>query len=652
MPGLPDGGDDRGGTFADPARHAITEQPPAHPDCDCARGDERGRGLDGHAAGRHERDLGERAAHLAHEARACRRGGEELDRGRACPPCPEDLGRRRAPGECGDAAAGRPRYEFLVEVRHHEEGRAGVDRPGGRLDRQDRPGADLESEVTGEVRGRFDRCEGGVLRLIQRQLECTDATGRQGLGDRRDRGWSDVPADGDDAHDEQSWRDRRSRHKVGQVVRLRLLPVARSVLDSVAPAYHRGVRTVTLAELAEEAGAPVPLVERLVAMGQVKALSNGRFDPRDEAVIGTVRALLEAGIPEDDVDWLVHELGGGFEAVGGMFEPPDPRASGTYADLRVELGALGDRLPGVFAAFGLPEPAPDQHLRLDEERVIRGFLDIWHIADPGGDADLRVARLAGETSRRLAEGWLDAWDDTARPELGSQGAPGRSSESASFDPSDPDQNPSLKAAVVGRELVRWLHERQVEQTLNRRIIDAVENALVGAGRLQARPVSPPAIAFVDLSGFTALTMEHGDVVAADVAGRLQTISDHAVRDTGGRVVELLGDGVLLRFSGAADAIRTVLRLVADVQAAGLPPAHAGIAAGLVVVRDGDVYGQTVNLAARIAGHAGPGQVVVDEGAVIALPTGTATFAPLGRVRLKGIPDEVGLWLATPAGDVS
>jgi len=40
--------------------------------------------------------------------------------------------------------------------------------------------------------------------------------------------------------------------------------------------------------------------------------------------------------------------------------------------------------------------------------------------------------------------------------------------------------------------------------------------------------------------------------------------------------------------------------------------------------------------------------VVDEGAVIALPAGIAMFAPLGRVTLKGIPGEVGLWLATPA----
>ena len=43
-----------------------------------------------------------------------------------------------------------------------------------------------------------------------------------------------------------------------------------------------------------------------------------------------------------------------------------------------------------------------------------------------------------------------------------------------------------------------------------------------------------------------------------------------------------------------------------------------------------------------------GQVVVEEGAIVALPKGTARFEPLGRVELKGIPDPVGLWLATVA----
>ena len=155
---------------------------------------------------------------------------------------------------------------------------------------------------------------------------------------------------------------------------------------------------------------------------------------------------------------------------------------------------------------------------------------------------------------------------------------------------------------------------------------------------------------MDLSGFTRLTIEQGDDVAAATATRLAEMADAAARAASGRVVKLLGDGVLLRFGSAAEAIPAILRLVDAIPAAGLPAAHAGVAAGRLVIRDGDVYGRTVNLAARIAGHAGPGQVVVEEGAIVALPKGTARFEPLGRFELRGIPDPVGLWLATaPSG---
>ena len=59
-----------------------------------------------------------------------------------------------------------------------------------------------------------------------------------------------------------------------------------------------------------------------------------------------------------------------------------------------------------------------------------------------------AARLAGETSRRLIEGWLDPWDDAADPALESQGAPRARLANADFDPTDPEHNPSLKAAPM------------------------------------------------------------------------------------------------------------------------------------------------------------------------------------------------------------
>ncbi|HEY7130700.1 MAG TPA: adenylate/guanylate cyclase domain-containing protein [Candidatus Limnocylindrales bacterium] len=406
------------------------------------------------------------------------------------------------------------------------------------------------------------------------------------------------------------------------------------------------MRSLTLPELAEEAVAPLPLLEWLVQVGQLRPLPDGRFDARDAAIVSTAQALLESGIAQDDLAWAFQGAGAGLAAVGRMFAVPPPRSSRTYAKVVESLGSTGDRLHAIYAALGLSEPAPDARLREDEEAAVVGFAGIWADVDPSGEADVRVARIAGEALRRLSEAWLDVWDEVAQPELRSQGSAMRPGHTMPADLTDPGQNAALMSAGVARALVMWLHERSLERTLNARIINAFENALIRAGRLEARPARPPAIAFVDLSGYTSMTVEHGDEAAATVADQLRALAETSVRPEGGRLVKLLGDGVLMQFPDAPSAIRATLDLVDRIAAAGMPRAHAGIAAGRVVIRDGDVFGATVNLASRIADIAGPNQVVVEEGVVVMLPRGTATFHPIGRVDLKGFPDPVALWRAT------
>jgi class 3 adenylate cyclase len=271
--------------------------------------------------------------------------------------------------------------------------------------------------------------------------------------------------------------------------------------------------------------------------------------------------------------------------------------------------------------------------------------------DPTGEAHARVARLVGDGTRRIAEGWLDVWDEKALPDATSQGAPTVGDGAKPADPTDPEQNPSIGMAVLGRRLVSLVHERQVEATLTRRIIGAMEGVLDNAGRLPPRTHRPPAIAFVDLAGFTSLTEERGDDAAAAAAAGLFDVADSAVRPVGGRVVKQLGDGVLLRLPDSETAVRAVRAIVDATGDWGLPAAHAGIAAGPVIVRDGDVFGRTVNLASRIATEAAPGEVLVEEGVVVALPRGTASFEPIGRVDLKGFPMPIALWRANPPTSV-
>jgi adenylate cyclase len=401
-------------------------------------------------------------------------------------------------------------------------------------------------------------------------------------------------------------------------------------------------RSLTRSELAAEAGAPEALIDRLVELRQIRPGADGRFDARDAAIIASVLGLERAGVDDEDLDWLVRRVGAGFAAVGPMFSTPAPRDGPTYRKLVDELGRPGERLATLYASFGLSEPEPDRRLRADEASIMRRFARLWADLDPDGDADVRVARLAGDGARRTIEGWLDVWDATARPALESQGAP--ADRGRPIDPGDPEQNPSIPASALMRDLMAWLHERHLERTLNDRIISAVESRLVRGGRLPARPEIPTAIAFIDMTDYTSMTERLGDEVAAQAATKLASLADDCARAYGGRVVKVLGDGVLLRFEDPRTAVDAMVDLLGTMIVAGLPPGHAGIAAGRVVTRDGDVFGRTVNLAARISAHAVSGELLVEEGVVDALgPELALTLEPVAAASLHGIDEPVSLW---------
>jgi adenylate cyclase len=78
----------------------------------------------------------------------------------------------------------------------------------------------------------------------------------------------------------------------------------------------------------------------------------------------------------------------------------------------------------------------------------------------------------------------------------------------------------------------------------------------------------------------------------------------------GHVVKMLGDGVHFHFEDPYNAVTASLEIVDSVRPAGLPPAHVGVNAGPMIYEEGDYFGRTVNIAARIASRAGPDQVFV------------------------------------------
>ncbi|MFL6186162.1 MAG: adenylate/guanylate cyclase domain-containing protein [Actinomycetes bacterium] len=189
-----------------------------------------------------------------------------------------------------------------------------------------------------------------------------------------------------------------------------------------------------------------------------------------------------------------------------------------------------------------------------------------------------------------------------------------------------------------------LYHGQQEHTWSQVFVEHVEGAMEATG-LYRRLDRPPAMCFLDLTGYTRLTEEQGDEAAADLAARLAGLVRRSSLEHRGTPVKWLGDGVMFYFREPADAVLAALEMAEAVGSHGLPPAHVGIHAGPVVFQEGDYFGRTVNLAARIAEYARPGEVLVSQEVVDAADGGPVTFTEIGPVELKGVPGPLRLHIA-------
>jgi adenylate cyclase len=189
--------------------------------------------------------------------------------------------------------------------------------------------------------------------------------------------------------------------------------------------------------------------------------------------------------------------------------------------------------------------------------------------------------------------------------------------------------------LIDQALVAIYHGQQ-EHAWTQGFVGLVEGALEAAG-LYRRLDRPPAVCFLDLTGYTRLTEERGDAAAAEVATRLATLVRRSAQEHGGAPVKWLGDGVMFYFREPAAAVLAALDMVEVVGRQGLPPTHVGIHAGPVIFQEGDYFGRTVNLAARIGEYARPGEVLVSQEVVDAADGGPVSFTEIGPVELKGVP---------------
>jgi adenylate cyclase len=402
------------------------------------------------------------------------------------------------------------------------------------------------------------------------------------------------------------------------------------------------MEALTAAGLAALAGVTEAEVARMTDLG-VLVERNGPapFWVGDLPKIRLALACERAGLPMGGIAAAVRagRLSFAFleEVPYHRFGVPSDR---TYRQVSQDTGISLEMLRESLEAMGFTWTSPDDRVRDDELEVVplvdqavsSGILDRTWMT--------RVGRAYAEGLRLAARVENEAYQARFEEPVLAAGLGQRAAM---------EQASALAAefvALVDRALMA-IYRRQQELVWIQHQVLNIETALEAEGAL-VRPGRVPAMCFLDLAGYTRLTEERGDQAAAELAGTVAALVERTARAHGGTPVKWLGDGVMLHFPDPGEAVAAALEAVGRLPAAGLPPAHVGVAAGPVVVQGGDYFGRTVNLAARLAARAQAGQVLATAPVAEAAASDGVAWTELGDLRLKGFAAPVRVLEARPA----
>jgi adenylate cyclase len=300
----------------------------------------------------------------------------------------------------------------------------------------------------------------------------------------------------------------------------------------------------------------------------------------------------------------------------------------TMQDVLAEADIPDEQAHALWRSLGFTEVPEDEVMFTDRDLEAVELLS--RLIDAGvltPDVCHAVARAVAQSMSRLAE-----WQvGTIRQLIAGEGA-------------DPGAESGLRIAgavlPAMEQLQTYVWRRHLAATVSRTL------AITGE---PTDGTVPLVVGFADMVGFTSATRRRSTEELAEMIERFGSSTADVIADGGGRIIKTVGDEVLFVADDIADGAVIALALQERVRIEpALPELRIGLAAGPVLQRYGDVYGEVVNIAARLTSHARPDSVLVDRTVADAL-SGDARFAvrPLRSVAVRGY-RHLHPWLLEPA----
>ncbi len=303
-------------------------------------------------------------------------------------------------------------------------------------------------------------------------------------------------------------------------------------------------------------------------------------DERRAAALAHVREiLLMRGATSEEIDLAVEDGVIDLFVADRMLVPSRRRY--TRVEVSELTGVSVDKLERFWRALGFPgvDDADTVFTDLDLEAV-RIFQGMQALGAADVDHAVQMARVIGSSMARIAEAELGLGNV-----VGAEADPVVSAEAFA--------NVADVTIPAMAKLLEFVWRRQAAAGIQRSMLLRSHGLTRGQSPVMA-------VGFADMVGFTLLSQHLSDEELAAVVRRFEELSHDIVTSARGRVVKMIGDEVMFVVDEVADAARIGLDL-ADAYADDdlLSDVRVGLALGPVLLRDGDYFGPTVNLAHRI-----------------------------------------------------
>ncbi|HEX3363301.1 MAG TPA: adenylate/guanylate cyclase domain-containing protein, partial [Solirubrobacterales bacterium] len=311
----------------------------------------------------------------------------------------------------------------------------------------------------------------------------------------------------------------------------------------------------------------------------------------------------------------------------------------TVESIARDTGMEPELIERILTMMGTPgvgqaslTPADAMALRICGEVLEAGFPLV---------AFLQLVRVYVQSLRRIAEAEVRLFHLYVHEPLIRDGVP-------ELQMAEAMGNLAAEIMPLAAPLTEYLHNRYLRYYIEQDVVGHMETtgeqttAEIELGQI------PVTLCFIDLTGFTAFTEEEGDIEALDVVENfVETVEATLPRDA--TIVKTIGDEVMVVSPDPASLTEWAVAFLGRFDRR--PQPRVGIHSGDAVYRDGDYFGNSVNLAHRIVNRALAGEVLVTDRVAASLESRpNLRLEPIGEVSLKGFPVPTALFAVRAAED--